>query len=243
MTAVPLPGPGGLRGIGEVLKGLGALFAAKSMSDAADKVKDKTQEADCADTPDATQCNQCKLGDGFIAPAKARRNIAKNNIVNYHYQIYIANLHAAPERFAFCRNGTSEPLTHFDFSIASSVGRFLMGEEQITPEQLNILEWHFNSVEFDGFWRSKCTVVDAKGRYARHIAENGKPKRGFPEKFMFPEFSAEMGRQKGAIAPALPQAKLEWHFMEEPVYLLAIEGLGLDPSVCRHTPYFPVAKA
>lgn len=246
MTAIPLPGPGGLRGLGEALKGLGAALAALAASKTADKVRDKTKDADCADTPDETQCNQCKLTEGHLAPAKRRRNIAKTNIINYHYQLYIANLHAGPERFAFCVKGTSDPLTDFDFSIASKVGRLIKGEQQISPEQLNILEWHYGSpepVEFDGFWRRKCTVVDAKGRYAKHIGENGKPKDSYPGKVMFLEFQLEMNRQKKALTPAMPQAKLEWHFMEEATYYLAIGPLKLAPSVCRHTPYYPMAKA
>ncbi|WP_218145923.1 Tox-REase-5 domain-containing protein, partial [Pseudomonas agarici] len=76
------------------------------------------------------------------------------------------------------------------------------------------LEWQYNGVDFDGFWRQKCTVVDAKGKYAKHIDSEGKPRRGFPREVMFPAFEKELNRQKTAIEHAHPQAKIEWHFME-----------------------------
>ncbi|WP_218145948.1 Tox-REase-5 domain-containing protein, partial [Pseudomonas agarici] len=99
------------------------------------------------------------------------------------------------------------------------------------------LEWQYNGVDFDGFWRQKCTVVDAKGKYAKHIdPETGEPRKGFPKEIMFPAFQKEMKRQQAAISNAAPQAKLEWHFMEKQTHEMSIKTLRFRPEISKYTP-------
>lgn len=232
MAAIPAHG---LRLLGQVFKRARTAEGVRAI----DKVVATGAQGDnrCDNQEDTTDCNQCKLTDGVLAPPKARRNISENNLINYQYQIYIANLHAAPERFGLCLNGTDELLNELDFSVLSSMKRFVLGETPLRPENMNILEWQYNGVDFDGFWRQKCTVVDAKGRYAKHIdSETGEPRDGFPERVMFPAFKKEMARQNTAISNAKPQAKLEWHFMEKLTHSVSINTLGFNPEVSKYTP-------
>ncbi|WP_017132536.1 Tox-REase-5 domain-containing protein [Pseudomonas agarici] len=209
MAAIPAHG---LRLLGQLFKRAGTAEGVRAIDKVV--VTGAQAESRCDNEENTADCNQCKLTEGLLAPPKARRNISDNNLVNYQYQIYIANLHAAPERFGLCLNGTDELLTELDFSVFASLKRFVLGGTPLKPENMNILEWQYNGVDFDGFWRQKCTVVDAKGKYAKHIDSEGKPRRGFPREVMFPAFEKELNRQKTAIEHAHPQAKIEWHFME-----------------------------
>lgn len=143
-----------------------------------------------ADVADETQCNQCKLKDGQLLPSIPRRGITRNNFINWSYQLQIANMHAGPEVFTFCDKGTGAPLGNFGFSVVGRAIKGLRGTPQPGPEQLNVTEWFYEGVWFDGFWRSKGTVVDAKGRFARHIDDSGLPKTGFPANWMFPDVIA-----------------------------------------------------
>lgn len=113
------------------------------------------------------------------------------------------------------------------------------GRSTANPEQLNITEWLYNGVWFDGFWSSECTVVDAKGRYAQFLDEDGEPKRGFQSRVVFPEMVREALSQAAVVAPALPQARVEWHFMERATYL-AVRDMIQPPISTHFTPLLPI---
>ncbi|MET0934483.1 MAG: Tox-REase-5 domain-containing protein, partial [Luteibacter sp.] len=119
----------------------------------------RTKERDCADTPLESECRQCKLGDGHLGQAFEPRFINKKNLINYRYQLYIANLYAAPERFAFTRyrDAANEEVNITWERIKDFFGK---GERPLTAT-----EWSYNGIWFDGFWRRYCTVVEAKGNY------------------------------------------------------------------------------
>lgn len=232
-AAIPI----GIRGIGHVLKR--ALPKVRGRPGVAVIPQDVAKEGDCSTTKDDTQCNQCKLQTGVLLPSKPRRAIRAQTKINYDYQLYIANLKAGPEHFSYCDKDTGLPVTNFDLSIAGRAWSALKGEAQPNPEQLNITEWLYSGVWFDGFWRGDCTVVDAKGRYAQFLSpDDGTPNRGFPYLFLFPSMIAEATRQIGAISAALPQAKLQWHFMQVEVHNWAVPNIP-PPILCLHTPYIP----
>ena len=229
--------PIGVRGIGHVLKR--ALPKVRGRPGVAVIPQDVAKEGGCSTTKDDTQCNQCKLQTGVLLPSKPRRAIRAQTKINYDYQLYIANLKAGPEHFSYCDKDTGLPVSNFDLSIAGRAWSVLKGEAQPNPEQLNITEWLYNGVWFDGFWSSECTVVDAKGRYAQFLDEDGEPKRGFQSRVVFPEMVREALSQAAVVAPALPQARVEWHFMERATYL-AVRDMIQPPISTHFTPLLPI---
>lgn len=234
-AAIPI----GIRGIGHVLKR--ALPKVWVRPGAAVIPQDVAKEGDCSTTKDDTQCNQCKLQTGVLLPSKPRRAIRAQTKINYDYQLYIANLKAGPEHFSYCDKDTGLPVTNFDLSIAGRAWSALKGEAQPNPEQLNITEWLYNGVWFDGFWSSECTVVDAKGRYAQFLDEDGRPKAGFPLLVVFAGFAEEAQRQLEALSGAIPQAKLGWHFMERATYRAARNLI--PPPITTHYTLLPPVQA
>jgi len=173
----------------------------------------------------------------MLVPAFLRRAKRRENKINWDYQLQIANMHASPEKFTYCDRYSGEPVTEFDTSLVGRALTAIKGEPQPNHEQLNVTEWLYGGVYFDGFWREQCTVVDAKGRYAQFLSsDDGMPKLGFPQRMVFPGLIEEAGRQIMAINTAAPQAKLQWHFMEPEVYLWASSKVP-QPIVCIHTPF------
>nr|WP_257643993.1 restriction endonuclease fold toxin 5 domain-containing protein [Luteimonas salinisoli] len=202
----------------------------------------EAREADCSEVGDDTECNQCKLQEGALLPAVPRRAIRRENRINWEYQLYIANLHAAPERFSYCDKDTGMPMADFDFSIAKQVWNAATGKPQPVPAQLNVTEWLYNGVWFDGFWRDKCTVVDAKGRYAQFLDDQGLPHAGFPAWGVFPDMINEARNQISAVAPARPQASIEWHFLQHEVYEWAKDAI--PPEIkCVPSPWQRMVQA
>lgn len=240
MSAVPIPGNPAARPLGELIKRALSMEKIQKAIEAATGAVAK--DSDCAEAGDDTQCNQCKLQEGALLPSVPRRAIRRENRINWDYQLYIANMNAGPERFTYCDKNTGAPIVDFDFSIAGRVWKAATGQPQPSPEQLNVTEWFYNDVWFDGFWRDKCTVVDAKGRYAQFLDDRGLPGRGFPSFGVFPDMIKEASNHLNTVAGARPQANLEWHFMQVEVYTWAVRSLppGLT---CVHTPYQPMVQA
>ncbi|MDV9042023.1 Tox-REase-5 domain-containing protein [Stenotrophomonas sp. RAC2] len=198
---------------------------------------EQAKEGDCTNQSSSTECNQCKLDQGVLVPAAPRRAVRRENKVNWDYQLQTANMNAGPERFSYCDKNTGLPITDFETSLVGRAWSALKGESQPNAQQLNLLEWLYGGVYFDGFWRAQCTVVDAKGRYAQFLSQDdGAPKLGFPSRFIFPGMIEEAGRQIAVINTASPQGKLQWHFMEIEVYRWASSSIP-PPVVCVHTPY------
>lgn len=231
--------PAGGRLIGEVVRGIVTAEKLRKLAQAIPQAQ--TKEGDCAGEKDETQCNQCKLQAGALLPAKPRRAIRKQTKINYDYQLHIANLKAGPEQFCYCDKATGAPVSNFDFSLAGRAWSALKGEPQPDPERLNVTEWLYSGVWFDGFWRGDCTVVDAKGRYAQFLGEDGLPKRGFQSRVVFPGLVKEAKAHAAVVAPAMPQAKVQWHFMERPTYL-AVKNM-IPPPVTVHYTQLPPIQA
>ncbi|QRD62773.1 hypothetical protein H8Z72_23220 (plasmid) [Xanthomonas citri pv. citri] len=233
--ATTLPAAG--RTIGEIIRGAAILERILKATGAIPQ--DHTQEADCTKEGDATDCNKCKLQDGMVAPSIPRRSVMASNMINWDYQLYIANLHASPaEQFTYCDKTTGVPLTNFDFAPGGRVWKLIQGQPQPVPENLNLTEWLWNNYFWDGFWREECCVVEAKGRFSKHLDEDGLPKMKPPSSIMFPGMIRQAASQVGYLAPALPQAKLQWHFMEPEVFAWAQANIP-PPVTCVHTPYAP----
>lgn len=231
VSAIPIGG----RVLGEVIKRSASL---KRLRRAIGVIPmEQVKEGDCTNQSSSTECNRCKLDEGALVPAVPRRAVRRENKVNWDYQLQIANMNAGPERFSYCDKNTGVPITAFDTSLAGRAWSAIKGEPQPNAEQLNLTEWLYGGVYFDGFWRAQCTVVDAKGRYAQFLSDDdGLPKPGFPVDFIFPGMTEEAARQVAAISTAMSQAKLQWHFMQREVYSWAVTSIP-SPVVCVHTPY------
>ncbi len=227
MAATPAPA------VGKVLELLGkAAAAAAAAMGIKETVKDRpgtrAREADCSEVSDDADCDQCLLINGRIGPPPTPRYIAKSNRINYDYQLYVANLHAGPERFGYVRAGdNSNSIVNIELSMLKDF--FGTGGKYTT------LEWMLGGVAFDGFWRSKCTVVEAKANYGHFLDQDGEPKKPFMRR----EFSRwpEMFRaQMKEVTPAAPRGSLEWHFMEAKVMKAALAN-GLPAASLRLTPF------
>jgi hypothetical protein len=217
-----------------VAEGLAALAAAAIAAlstrialETAD-VAPRTKERDCAETPEETECKQCKLGDGYLGQADQPRYIRETNFVNYRYQLYIANLHAAPERFF---------LTKFKDATNPELSVRLEGIKELFlkhEDTLTTTEWFYKGVWFDGFWRRYCTVVEAKGNYDWMFPPPPKERLFFAHKAL-DDWAATYARQMNALSSAMPRANLEWHFMQERSQLAAIRYARIPPSTAKYS--------
>ncbi|WP_411849695.1 Tox-REase-5 domain-containing protein [Stenotrophomonas sp. LGBM10] len=227
MAATPAPA------VGKVLELLGkAAAAAAAAMGAKEAVKDRpgtrAREADCSEVSDDADCDQCLLINGRIGPPPTPRYIAKSNRINYDYQLYVANLYAGPERFGYVRAGdNSNSIVNIELSMLKDF--FGTGGKYTT------LEWMFGGIAFDGFWRSKCTVVESKANYAHVFDENGNYKKEFM-RFEIEGWRDVFARQAAVVEQAKPYGRLEWHFMQHVCYEVAL-GLGIPPENAKLTPY------
>jgi hypothetical protein len=212
-------------GIAALAAGAIAALSAHILLEAVD-IAPQVKERDCADTPEETECAQCKLGSGFLGQAAQPRYIAETNFVNYRYQLYIANLYADPERF-FLTKFTDRTNPELNLTWESIKDFFREHGNTLTTT-----EWLYNGVWFDGFWRRYCTVVEAKGNYASLFPEPPKVGPDFAE-FELKRWATSYKRQKIALIPAMPRAQLEWHFMQPSPWLKA-RKVGIQPA--RFTP-------
>ena len=105
--------------------------------------------------------------------------------------------------------------------------------------EITVTEWNHGGIRFDGFWRSQCTVVEAKGHYKQFFDEEGELK-----------FWAKLGSRQNIQQSWLKQftsqndlvtrlgrpAKLEWHFLERECFEAAVQLFRSDASICRYSP-------
>jgi len=227
MAATPAPA------VGKVLELLGkAAAAAAAAMGIKETVKDRpgtrARDADCSEVSDDADCDQCLLINGRIGPPPTPRYIAKSNRINYDYQLYVANLHAGPERFGYVRAGdNSNSIVNIELSMLKDF--FGTGGKYTT------LEWMFGGVAFDGFWRKKCTVIETKANYGHVFNEDGTYKK----EFMRPEIDGwlrQFRSQSAAVVAADPHGGLEWHFMQAICYGAALRR-GIPAAHARLTPY------
>lgn len=227
MAATPAPA------VGKVLELLGkAAAAAAAAMGIKETVKDRpgtrAREADCSEVSDDADCDQCLLINGRIGPPPTPRYIAKSNRINYDYQLYVANLHAGPERFGYVRAGdNSNSIVNIELSMLKDF--FGTGGKYTT------LEWMFGGVAFDGFWRSRCTVVEAKGRFGHFFDENGDGKKRFMDDIPV-QWVQSFTKQRSVVQVTDPDGRLEWHFMDVSAYQ-AGKNAGIPEEVARLTPF------
>lgn len=227
MAATPAPA------VGKVLELLGkAAAAAAAAMGIKETVKDRpgtrAREADCSEVSDDADCDQCLLINGRIGPPPTPRYIAKSNRINYDYQLYVANLHAGPERFGYVRAGdNSNSIVNIELSMLKDF--FGTGGKYTT------LEWMFGGVAFDGFWRSRCTVVEAKGRFGHFFDENGDGKKRFMDDIPV-QWVQSFTKQRSVVQVTDPDGRLEWHFMDVNAYQ-AGKNAGIPEEVARLTPF------
>jgi len=220
-----------VKGIRGVVDGIGQRVSGEAKPDARAEPTAKAREVDCSQMPDETACNECLLKKGFIGPPVTPRYVTQSNLINYEYQLYIANLRSAPLRFGFMVADKADPDrrlfsvdTLFDYLERDGFSR-------------TVQEWHFNACEFDGFWLKDCTVVEAKGRYDHFLDEDGDVKYGFVRQNVFGPWAEQMDRQRAAIGIAGASAKLLWCFMQSRVMKAAIAMDFVDPLLCQYEPF------
>ncbi len=220
-------------GLGKLAERAAAAAAAAAAAETARQaVKDRpatqTRDADCSETPEASECNQCKLADGILSQPPTPRYITRTNRINYDYQLQIANMHAGPERFGYVRRGDpTNAIVNIDLSVVKDF--FGKGGEYVT------LEWLFAGIAFDGFWRSRCTVVEAKANFGHFFDEDGEFRKPFAGA-VIGQWRKTYVNQSTAIEAARPQGKLEWHFMDSSAYRAGVES-GIPASAAKYTPY------
>ncbi|UII65675.1 restriction endonuclease fold toxin 5 domain-containing protein [Xanthomonas translucens] len=180
----------------------------------------QAQDTDCSQTSNQNECNQCKLAQGIMLPVNY--TIKLNQYSNFDYQLQIANMAAAPERFDYTYGGSTMDRTRL---------RLLGGKNQIT-----IAEWNYSGVGFDGFWRGQCMAVEAKAEYAQFFDDDGRGRWRFVEQKVVLGWIEQKQRQKQKILNAGSPAKLQWHFKHESCYLAARRAFRLDQFICRYTP-------
>ncbi len=182
------------------------------------------KEDDCSQTSNKNQCNSCKLTLGALMPANY--TIPKAQYRDFDYQTRIANRHAGPEIFGYTYGGTTLDRTR---------QKLLGGKNEIT-----ISEWLHGGIRFDGFWRSMCTVVEAKAHYKQFFDARGR---------LHP-WAATKGKKLSVLDGWLVQAtahynwvaslgepaKLEWHFLEAECYGVALKAFTHMGHICRHSP-------
>ncbi|WP_295521359.1 Tox-REase-5 domain-containing protein [uncultured Stenotrophomonas sp.] len=209
-----------------------AAAAAAAASAAREKVEDnpdvRTREVDCADTPDVTACNECLLGNGRVGQPPTPRYITHKTRINYDYQLQVANMHAGPERFGYVIRGDgADEVVNID--LEAMKGIFGRGGEFTT------LEWLFAGISFDGFWRSRCTVIETKGNFGSFFNDDGSFSKPFARS-VTEDWLSSYGKQAMAVRGTEPQGKLEWHFMDTTVFAAAIRA-GIPPFAARVTPF------
>lgn len=190
----------------------------------------RAREVDCSEMADETACNECALKQGVIDKPRSGRYITQRNLVNYEYQLYIANMRSAPLRFGFMVADQADPDREF-FSVDTLFDHLHRGGLSRT-----IQEWHFNGCEFDGFWPDDCQVVEAKGNYEHFLDENDRPKYRFARFAVFEPWLKQMTNQRAAIEVAEPEGSLRWYFMQRRTLMAGITIAGLDPSLCVPMP-------
>jgi len=219
--------------VGKALEWLGkAAAAAAAAAGANEAIKDKpatkTREADCSEVSSDADCGQCLLINGRIGQPPTARYVTKRNRINYDYQLQIANLHAGPEVFGYVKRGDN---SNTIVNIGLSVIKDFFG----TGGKYTTLEWMYGGIAFDGFWRSSCTVVEAKGNYAKFFDEEGRYKYDFM-RFAILNWKRSFDTQYVVVQTAKPQGRLEWHFMQRSSYIAA-QQVGIPLTAARLTPY------
>lgn len=220
-------------GIGKLSeRAVAAVAKASAAAAAREAVKERTaagsRDADCSQMEDETACQTCALGSGWLGIPPTPRYITKGNRINYDYQLQIANLHASPEQFGYVKVGdSSSSIVNIDLSMIKEF--FGSGGNYST------LEWMLGGVAFDGFWRSRCTVVEAKGRFGHFFDENGDGKKRFMDDIPV-QWVQSFTKQRSVVQVTDPDGRLEWHFMDVSAYQ-AGKNAGIPEEVARLTPF------
>lgn len=208
------------------LAALGIGAAAHEATKAIPGTQDRTR--DCAEAGNEAQCNQCRLQEGRVGQAAQPRYVTRRNRINYDYQLYIANLHAAPERFFYVRRGDNAN-EEVNLGWEWTKDMFGSGGEYTT------VEWNYMGVWFDGFWRPLCTVVEAKANYEKMFGADPGEDAPWATQMTQGWVGGDYLKQQRAVAIAEPQGKLEWHFMQRVPFERA-KAAGLPLAVARLTP-------
>ena len=77
-------------------------------------------------------------------------------------------------------------------------------------------------------------MVEAKANFDKFFDERGLDAKPFTFA-VIQSWISSYQVQTAAVAPAAPQGRLEWHFMDASAFLAAVEA-GLPPENVRHTP-------
>ncbi|MGA6148678.1 Tox-REase-5 domain-containing protein [Stenotrophomonas sp. NPDC077461] len=182
----------------------------------------QARDTDCAQTSNQNACTTCKLAQGYLTPANY--TIPYRQFRDFDYQRRIANLYAAPE--------------HFDYTYGGTALDRMLARVPKSMTEITITEWRHGAIRFDGFWRSRCTVVEAKGHYQQFFESDGEL-QGWA-RFRSPNVVESWMRQLSAQSLHVHRqgapAKLEWHFLQRLCYEAASKAFGPLSSACRYSP-------
>ncbi|MGY5942133.1 Tox-REase-5 domain-containing protein [Stenotrophomonas forensis] len=198
--------------------------AAGTSVDSRTEPRVESSDTDCSQTRNQNDCNACKLAQGFLVPANY--TIPLKQYRDFDYQLRIANHLAGPEVFTYTYGGTG-----LDRARLRLTGR--KGKNEIT-----VTEWNHGGIRFDGFWRSRCTVVEAKGHYKQFFDEEGKLHRwaSSSRPTVLESWARQLNSQRRHIQSLGKPAKLEWHFLEAECFSAAQKSFRAFSSHLRHTP-------
>jgi hypothetical protein len=185
----------------------------------------EARETDCSQTSNQNDCNACKLTQGSVVVQPY--TIPNSQHRSYEYQLRIANHLAGPEQFSIIAGGT---LT--DRALAK------LQSEKYT---IYVSEWMHGGIRFDGFWRGRCTVVEAKAYYKQFFNDDGElqfwatfKKKNTPT--ILESWKKQFDSQHAHITSLGKPAALEWHFLEIECYTIACQLFEDQSTFCRYTP-------
>lgn len=109
------------------------------------------------------------------------------------------------------------------------------------------VEWNYNTTDFDGFWRSLCTLVEAKDRYSQFLKVEVSDGGIFTSPTLISVSAKswwqgldpmifEAKTQRRTAIPS-PPVMLQWHCSEIALTILLTKELSVIPIVPIYTPH------
>jgi len=182
----------------------------------------QARDTDCAQTSNQNACTTCKLAQGYLTPANY--TIPYRQFRDFDYQCRIANRYAAPERFDYTYGGTTMDR--------------LLARMPKSKNEITITEWRHGAIRFDGFWRSRCTVIEAKGHYQQFFDREGQlhawAARRTPS--ILDSWLRQSRTQYAHVVALGPSGRLEWHFLEPGCFKAAQKAFDALAAICRYSP-------
>ena len=228
---IPRPYPGGTIDIGPVIGPVtqpgDIITNSQTKGDAIAKPTDMAR--DLTESNNNRRKKDCRCRASFTCEGSV--SIQNRGEAGLEYQLHIANLRSAPILFT-----------------KTAITKIVTVSKASQPKQrFEVTEWRFGGVnDWDGFWLSACTLVEAKGNY------------GFMRKILrLLDFQinkwlvGQIIKHQRAIKPYQKTSKdgrpvkAQWHFQDKEVWSALLKKMGIkgiaekkkDGLSFHHTPY------